>query len=186
MVEVIREIFYRLTYILPRPIMIAPDERGVLLRFGKICRVVNAGWVWIWPPIDEIEVMNVTEQVIDIRAQSVTTKDDVSLAISGAISYRIQDPQKALYNVNDADASLVSLSLGTIAHFVNQRTYKQCLKVDEISKEILGKIRERATNKWGLKIMRVFITDLSRHTVYRMLGDGRKASALVATENEEE
>jgi len=181
-VETIETVFEWLTWILPRPLTVMPNERGVLVRKGKIVREAGPGWVWIWPPIDELVSLVVVAQIRDIRAQSVTTSDDKCLAISGAVSYKICNATKAAFRVNNFDDSLETLCLGILAHYVNQRKYADCRKVAGIVEEIKLGIREKATDKWGVQILDVWITDIAIHKVIRVLGDG----GVVPMEEEEE
>ena len=152
--------------------ILKPYEGGVLTWCGKVRKNVWQGLYLVVPYLHDIDKIDITEQIIDMRPQSVTTRDGKSIAVSGAISYKVIDPQKALFKVQDVDVSLVSLSLGIIAHFVNSHTYDECLVVESLSLEILKGVREQATSKWGLKILNVWVTDVSEHKVLRIMTGG--------------
>lgn len=112
--------------------------------------------------------MDIQTQVVDLRSQSVRVKDGYSLIVSGAIQYSIKDVYKAIFNVQDPDKSLETLALGIILEYVKNRTVKECQEVGALKKEILKGIKEAAQG-WGLKIEKVYITDLDRTKNIRLL-----------------
>ena len=105
--------------ILPRFMAVFPYERGVFLRMGKCKRTLEPGLYFCMPIIDEIQKLDVTPQVINLPNQSITTKEGKTLAVSGAVEYSICDPQKALLEVQNFDASLQNLSMGIIGQYIN-------------------------------------------------------------------
>ena len=113
--------------------------------------------------------MDVTEQVIDVRSQSTTTRDGVSVAVGVSIAYRISDPLKAIYAVQDVDVSLSNEALRIVQHFVSAHTFDECNHSDEMADEILRGVREAATARWGVKVFRVGVTDFSRHKAIRLM-----------------
>jgi regulator of protease activity HflC (stomatin/prohibitin superfamily) len=78
------------------------------------------GLVWKLPVLQSISTINTTPQIVDLRAQSVTTKDRATIAVSGAIEYEVCDPVQAIYGVFDFNRNIQSGALGIIAHFLNQ------------------------------------------------------------------
>ena len=166
--EWLREIFERLLSIFPRILILAPYEAGIRITFGKRVTKLGAGWYIYWPLIQKIIWMEIQTQVVDLRAQSVQTKDVATIIVSGAIQYRINDVYKACVNVQDIDKSLESLALGIILEFVKNRTLVECENIDNLKNEILKGIREAASG-WGVKIEKVFMTDLGRTRNIRLL-----------------
>jgi regulator of protease activity HflC (stomatin/prohibitin superfamily) len=154
--------------ILPRFMAVFPYERGVFLRMGKCKRTLEPGLYFCLPIIDEIQKLDVTPQVINLPNQSITTKDGKTLAVSGAIEYSISDPQKALLEVQNFDASLQNLSMGIIGQYIKQRTYEECIKLDGLEHQVIEGIRNRAID-WGLKVTKFWVTDLAQHHVYRLM-----------------
>lgn len=112
--------------------------------------------------------MEVQTQVVDLRAQSIRTQDDESTVVSGAIQYSIRDIYKAIINVQDVDKSLETLALGIIFDFVHSRKLNDCRNIEALKAEILKGIKEAATG-WGLKIEKIYITDLDKTRNIRLL-----------------
>lgn len=144
--------------------VIQPDEGGVFLRGGKYKRTLFTGFYLKWPIYDIVIKTPVKEQVINLPNQSITTKDDVLLAISGVIKYEIFDPKKAILNVQDYDESLQNLAMGTIASYVRRTSGDY----DDIEKEVLEELKMEADN-WGIDILDFLITDFAEHKVFRIM-----------------
>jgi len=115
--------------------------------------------------------MDIQTQVIDLRSQSVRTSDGQSVIVSGAIQYSVKDVRKAILNVQNVDTALEKLALGIILEFVKSKTVDECHDIEALKKEILRGIKEAAQG-WGLKIERVFITDLDKTINIRLLTNG--------------
>ena len=81
----------------------------------------------------------------------------------------VKDVYKAIFYVQDIDKSLETLALGIILEYVNNRTLEDCQDVNGLKKEILKGIRDAAQG-WGLKIERVYITDLDKARNIRLIG----------------
>ena len=167
--EWLKELIQRLTCFIPRPMMLADFQAGVRITWGKRNRVVSSGLFWYIPLFQEIIYMDVQTQMVDLRGQSVHTKDGKHIIVSGAIQFSIRDIYKAVFSVQDVDKALETLALGVILEYVNIRTLEECQEVDGLKKEILKGIREAAQG-WGVKIERIFITDLDETKNLRLIG----------------
>jgi len=167
--EWLKELIQRLTCFIPRPLILANYEAGVRISFGKYNKVITSGWFWYIPLFQKIINMEVQTQVVDLRGQSVHTKDGKHIIVSGALQYSIKDVYKAVFNVQDVDKSLETLALGIILEYVNNRTLEECQEVVELKKEILKGIKEAAQG-WGVKIERIYITDLDETRNLRIIG----------------
>jgi regulator of protease activity HflC (stomatin/prohibitin superfamily) len=168
----LRDIVNRLLSVFPRIWICAPHEGGVILTFGSRVSVKYAGWYIYWPLIQRIIFMEIKPQVVDLRIQSVRAKCGNSVAVSGAIQYRVIDPKRAILDVQDADRTLSTLALGIILEYVSKRSLDDCMSIDNLRAEILKGIRDAASG-WGLKIERVYITDLDKARNIRLLTNGR-------------
>ena len=167
--EWLKELINRLTCFIPRPLLLSDYEAGVRITWGKWNKKIASGLFWYVPLFQKIIYMEVQTQVVDLRGQSVQTKDGNSVIVSGALQYSIKDIYKAVFNVQDIDKSLETLALGIILEYVKLRTLNECQEVEELKKEILKGIKDAAQG-WGVKIERVYITDLDKTRNIRLIG----------------
>jgi len=158
-----------LTCFIPRPLILTDYEAGVRVTWGKWNKVVSSGLFWFIPLFQKIIYMEVQTQVVDLRGQSVHTKDGKHIIVSGAVQYSIKDIHKAVFNIQNVDQSLETLALGVILEYVNKRTLKECQEVVELKKEILKGIKD-AAHGWGVKIECIYITDLDETRNIRLIG----------------
>jgi len=161
LLETIRDFF-------PRVFIIFPDEGGVRITLGTKVKRLSPGWYIYWPVIQEAYKVTVTPQPIDLRPQSVLTKDRDNVSISGGVLYKISDAKKALLHVQDFDRSIQTFCMGVITEYVGKKKFSE-LEVGQIRDQILTSLREEASG-FGLKIMRVYITDIGKCMNLRLLG----------------
>lgn len=154
--------------LVPRIELIQPDEAGVRCTLGTRIKVLGPGWYFLWPIIQEIFWATVTTQVQDVRCQSITSKDGRDMVISGAIRYKVIDIRKAMLEVRDSEESLIALFLGVLLSAASTMTESELFDTERLGESILKKIREEASG-WGLKIQKVYITDLGRTKNIRLL-----------------
>lgn len=138
--------------------MIQPDEEAVRVTLGKYEKKLSPGFYFFWELVQMIHSLTITPCWVDLRGQSVFSKDGRNMTVSGAIRYRITDARKALLTINDVDKSLAVLALGIILEYVGERDTADCTNPMGLADEILKGIREQAAG-WGVKVMEVKITD---------------------------
>ena len=153
---------------MPRLATIEPNEAGVFLRFGKYKRTLPAGMYFCYPIVDLVRKLDITPQVINLPDQSVTSKDGVSYAASGAVEYSIKDARKALLCVQNFDASLQNLAMGAIFEFINGRPSAGCTDGDALNAAVSKAVRA-SVHRWGLDVTSVYLHELSQCKVYRLM-----------------
>ena len=117
------------------------------------------------PLIQFYENIKVKTQIVDLRPQSVQTKDGHSLVVSGSVRYKVRDAKKAILDVQDYDRSLINAALGIIYSFVSNHTFADS---KELKDAVVKGIRAEASG-WGLTIENVYITDCDYTTNMRIL-----------------
>lgn len=157
----------------PRLFVVDPDESGVRttprLKEGIRVKDLLPGWWIVWPVIQNAEKIKIKTQVVDLRPQSIWTKDGKELVISGSIKYRVDSAAKAILEIFDYDMNIRTLALGIIFDFVSEHTLEE-LKENfrQLKEQILKGLRE-ASRGWGLKIEAVYLTDIGRAKNIRLL-----------------
>ncbi len=166
--DFLNRIFEAIRKLVPAIFLISPDEAGVRVTLGTRVKVMDPGFYFFWPIIQKIIYATVTTQVKDLRSQSIPSKGGRDLILSGAVKYKIVDIQKAVLEVQDYDRSLEALSLGVLLAVASTMTEDELIDTEHLGDEILRKIREEAAG-WGLKLQKVYITDLGRTRNIRLL-----------------
>lgn len=127
-------------------------------RFGAFTRLLQPGLNLIIPYIDRIgRRLNVQEQVLDIPEQAVITQDNATVAVDGIVYYRIMDPARAAYAVQDLTGALTAIAMTNIRSVIGELSLDQTLSSrDRINTSLLA-ILDGATDPWGVKVGRVEI-----------------------------
>ena len=168
--EFLKELLDKILSIFPQIFIVTPYEAGVRFTFGKWVKPKSTGWYLIWPLIQRFVWMEIQSQIIDLRSQSIRTIDGSELIVSGAVQYKIMDIKSAVINIQNVDQAIETLSLGTVVDFVSTKTLVECQNLENLKTEILKGLRGAAKG-WGLKIEKVFITDLGKTRNIRLLSN---------------
>ena len=166
----LERLFDKLLSLWPMVVIIEPTERAAKVFCGKKYKIVGPGIYLIWPIIHRVIRMDVITQVVDLVAQTVVSKDDHELVVSGSIRYHIVDVEKALFAVQDLDKALSTLALGVILEHMKRCTLQECSDIDAIKKELRKGLAEAASG-WGVKVEQVSLTDLGRVRSLRLFSD---------------
>ena len=101
------------------------------------------------------------ETVLNFPAQPVVTNDNVSIQIDGALYFQIQSPKDAVYEVENLIQAVEVLAKTTLRAVVGARELDTLFSSrDEINNE-LQTVMDDAGNKWGVKVNRVEIQDIT-------------------------
>lgn len=168
--DFLKALFDKILSIFPVIFLLTPYEAGIRVTFGNRVTPKGSGWYLIWPLFQRFIWLEVNSQIIDLRNQSIRTKDNKDIVVSGAIQYCIKDIQKAILNIQDVDKAITTLSLGIILEFVSVHSLEECSNKEELKKEILKGLRDASVG-WGVKVERVYITDLGVTRNIRLLGN---------------
>jgi regulator of protease activity HflC (stomatin/prohibitin superfamily) len=149
--------------------IIQPDERGVRTTLGKHAKVLDPGVHLVWPVIGNIVVVTVVEQSLRISSQSLVTHDGRSIGIGVTVAYEILDPIRAVHSVEDWDESLRAEITGVVGECVIDHTYEELRNDPTVMNRMIKDLREVATQRWGLKILRVRRSDFAPCKTIRLM-----------------
>jgi len=135
--------------------ILRPVEVGIVELFGRYRRTASAGFNWIVPFISKMYRINITERRVDIDPQSIITKDKLNAVVDGVVYYRVEEAQKAVYNVNSFVTSVPSLAKTTLRAVIGKMTLTEANENrDQINEEV-EKILSKEVTKWGIDVVRV-------------------------------
>ena len=135
--------------------ILRPVEVGIIEFLGRYSKTASAGFNWIIPFLSKIYRINITERRVDIDPQSIITKDKLNAVVDGVVYYRVEEAQKAIYNVNNFATSVPSLAKTTLRAVIGKMTLTEANENrDQINLEV-EKILSKEVSKWGIDVVRV-------------------------------
>lgn len=168
-----------------RGIRIIPQaETWVVERLGKYNRTLESGINIIWPIIDKARLIHtrhvyidvdgnsyvrnktthridLREQVYDFPKQSVITKDNVTTTINALLYFQIMDPVKSVYEIDNLPNAIEKLTQTTLRNVIGELELDETLTSRDTINSKLRAVLDEATNKWGVKVTRVELQDIT-------------------------
>src|SRR5580698_10187937 len=158
--------------------IVGQAEVMVLERLGRFNRVARSGFNFLVPFIDRPRTIDVRvfdtdvngvkrvragatsridlrEQVLNFPSQPVITKDNVTIDIDAVIYYRVADPQKATYAVQNLPFALETLTRTTLRNIVGEMELDQTLGSRDTINRRMRDVIEEASIGWGVDVTRV-------------------------------
>ena len=158
--------------------IIGQAEVMVVERLGRFHRVARSGLNLLIPFIERPRPLNVRyfdtdvagtkritsgstsridlrEQVLNFPSQPVITKDNVTIDIDAVLYYRVADPQKATYAVQNLPYALETLTRTTLRNIVGEMELDQTLGSRDMINKRMREVIEDASIGWGVDVTRV-------------------------------
>ena len=156
-------------------VIIPQSETKIIERLGKYYATLQPGINFIIPFIDrakEIVVLqrgrysyttsiDLREQVYDFPKQNVITKDNVQTERNALLYFQIVDPFKAVYEINNLPNAIEKLTQTTLRNIIGELELDQTLTSRDTINTKLRSVLDDATNKWGIKVNRVELQDIT-------------------------
>lgn len=196
-------------------VIIPQSETKIIERLGKYYATLKPGINIIIPFIDRAkeivairrgryvytDSIDLREQVYDFDKQNVITKDNVQTQINALLYFQIVDPFKAVYEISNLPNAIEKLTQTTLRNIIGELELDQTLTSRDTINTKLRAVLDDATNKWGIKVNRVELQDITppesvlqamekqmqaernkRATI--LTSEGEKAAAILKSEGE--
>lgn len=165
-------------------IIVQQGETQVIERLGRYDRTLESGWAIIWPIVDKprpliwrqhrtlpdgksanltvsTKRIDLREQVFDFPQQNVITSDNVGIQIDALLYFQITDPFKAVYEVANLPMAIEKLTQTTLRNVLGEMDLDASLTSRDTINNRLRAILDEATDKWGVKVNRVELQDIT-------------------------
>lgn len=204
--------------------VVPQSETRVIERLGRFNAVLSPGLNFIIPFIDRPKtiytrrvetaiggrtvvrnsattVIDLREQVYDFPSQQVITRDNVTTEINALLYFQITDPKKAVYEIDNLPNAIEKLTQTSLRNVIGELELDETLTSRDTINSKLQNILDDATNKWGVKVNRVELQDITPPESVRMAmekqmqaernrraeilnAEGRKQSLILQSEGE--
>jgi len=167
-------------------------KRALKFRFGKYIKTLQPGLRWVIPIVETIQIVDIRVITFNIVSQEVMTEDNVPCSIDGVVFFKINDPEKAVLEVEEYKFAITQLSQAALRDVCGKVELDTILsKREEMGKNIKT-IVEQETNIWGIEIIDVKIKDIQLpENMRRMMANqaeaerSRRARVILALAEEQ-
>jgi regulator of protease activity HflC (stomatin/prohibitin superfamily) len=165
---------------------------GVVKRLGQFKSVDQPGMRILTPFVDRMEKVDMREFPMTGDQQSVITKDNVSLWVSATIFCQVIDVKSALFEINDYRLAVDQLSRTALRAVFGELSLDQALSERETINTRMQDHMADATVKWGVRLNRIEILDITPPTnVVQAMSEQKEAeqhkkAAILKSEGEQQ
>ncbi len=148
--------------IVSKMFFILPEwERIVILRLGKFDGVKGPGYFVIPPFVYSVAaIVDTRIETHQVEATATLTKDNVPTKVTAAVEFKLEDPRKAIVDVQNYRQSVIWLSTEALKNTIGSLDLKDLLSErDQIAKSLQTQIDEGAA-VYGIDVRAVRITDI--------------------------
>src|SRR5216683_2595041 len=163
-------------------------EKGLITRLGKYHGMAPSGLTFIIPFIDDIMRVDMREQVITVPPQKLITKDNVTVEVDAVVYYKVIDPVKSQFEVQDFGYACTTLAQTNLRNLIGDRTLDETLVARDMINTNLRHVLDEATNGWGVKVTRVEVQkidpprDITEAMSRQMKAERDKRAAVLEAE----
>lgn len=130
-------------------------ERGVVFRLGQYVGVRGPGLIIIIPGIEKMFKVDLRVVTMDVPTQDIITKDNVSMKLNGVVYFRVNNPAKAIIQVENFYHATAQISQTTLRSVAGQYELDDLLSSREEINDRLQVILDELTEPWGVKVTNV-------------------------------
>lgn len=155
-------------------------ERVVVFRLGRLVGARGPGFLLILPlGFDRTQKIDLRVVTLDVPAQDVITRDNVTVRVSAVVYFRVVNPIDAVVKVANFMFATSQIAQTTLRNVLGQSELDELLAQREKLNLMLQKIIDEHTDPWGIKVSTVEIKDVE-------LPEGMRRSMAAQAEAERE
>lgn len=135
-------------------------ERGVIFRLGRLVGTRGPGLFFIIPFVDRMVKVDLRVVTLDVPAQEVITKDNVTVKVDAVAYFRVVDPSAAIVQVENYRQATWRIAQTTLRSVLGQSELDELLTHREQINHRLQQIIDEHTEPWGVKVSIVEVKDV--------------------------
>jgi regulator of protease activity HflC (stomatin/prohibitin superfamily) len=163
-------------------------EKGLVMRLGKYHAMTSSGLTIIIPFVDDLIRVDMRERVINVPPQRPITKDNVTVEVDAVVYYKVIDPVKSQFEVQNFDYACTTLAQTNLRNLIGDRSLDETLVARDMINTNLREVLDEATNTWGVKVTRVEVQkieppkDITEAMSRQMKAERDKRAAILEAE----
>jgi regulator of protease activity HflC (stomatin/prohibitin superfamily) len=165
---------------------------GAVKRLGQYRALREPGLAVILPFVDDLTRVDIRETPRTGDRQEVITRDNVTVAVNATIFSQVVDARLALFSVSNYGIAIDQLSRTTLRAVFGSITLDEALSQRERINVQLQEQMESVTDKWGIRINRIEIVDITppaqilQAMALQKTADQEKRAAILQSEGKQQ
>jgi len=136
-------------------------ERGVIFFLGRLKGQRGPGLIFVIPLLERMVRVDLRTITMNIPAQKIITKDNVSVDIAAVAYYHIVDSNKSVVAIEDVYSAVNQISQTTVRNAVGKFMLDQVLSETVTINEQIKNVIDAHTEPWGVQVTAVEIKDIT-------------------------
>jgi regulator of protease activity HflC (stomatin/prohibitin superfamily) len=143
-------------YVLSAVKILAEYERGVIFRLGRVLpKPKGPGLILVFQPIDRMVRVSLRLETMEVPAQDVVTRDNVTVKVNAVVFFRVLEPQRAVLEVTNFLYTTSQLAQTTLRSILGEVELDELLSQREKLNLRLQSVLDQDTGPWGIKVVKV-------------------------------
>jgi len=165
-------------------------ERGVIFRLGRLIGAKGPGIIFIIPGVDKLLRISLRTVALEIPAQDVITRDNISLKVNAVVYFRVVDPNKAVVQIENYLYATSQLAQTTLRSIIGQSQLDELLSERDKINIQLQDMLDKQTEPWGIKVSLVetkqvdLDTDMQRAIARQAEAERERRAKVIHAEGE--
>lgn len=131
-------------------------ERGVIFRLGRVMGAAKGpGVILVFRPLDQIVRVSLRQEAMEVPAQDVITRDNVTLKVNAVITLRVIDPTKTVIEVANYVYQTSQFAQTTLRSVLGEVELDEVLAHREMLNQRIQTIIDGHTAPFGVKVVSV-------------------------------
>jgi len=141
--------------------IVAQYERGVILRLGRFVPPIRQpGLNLIIPFVDRMIKVDTRVVTMDVPAQEIITKDNVTVKVNAVVYLRVINADQAVLEVSNYLQATSLISQTTLRSVLGASELDELLSQRDKINQTLQEIVDEQTDPWGIKVSAVEVKDV--------------------------
>ncbi len=165
-------------------------ERGVVFRLGRLIGSKGPGLILLIPFIDRMVKVSLRTVAMEVPAQDIITRDNVSIKVNAVVYFRVVDPERAINEVENYLFATSQIAQTTLRSVLGQSELDELLAEREKINRRLQEIIDSHTEPWGVKVSAVEVkqidlpVEMQRAMARQAEAERERRSKIISAEGE--
>src|SRR6202046_2154616 len=165
-------------------------ERAVVFRLGRLIPFRGPGVIFVIPILERATRIDLRTVTLDIPAQDVITRDNVTVKVSAVLYFRVIDPSRAVTEVRDYLYGTMQLAQTTLRSVGGQTELDDLLSQRDKLNAKIQEVIDAQTEPWGIKVVLVELKnidlpqDMQRAIAAQAEAERERRAKVIAAEGE--